>query len=375
MKTRKNTAIILSAVLVCGALTACGGSGSEPSVNQKDTILMTTFTVQEGTEPGDPVVQEESRTEAKTTKPTADQFPAGATLDAESGILILARKVTRADLEPYADDDAVKGIYAIEGTVFPEDCTNLFLDIEANTIDISLADTSAVTNMKSMFKRCQEAATIKLGNIDTSHVTTMESMFNNCTHLESLDLSGLDSGSVETLSYMFSNCRSLESIDLTGFNCPGAKYAQYMFSNCGALKTLDVSGMEMTKLMTMEGMFEDCASLKELDLSAWDTPSLGSLSGAFEYCRSLEKLDLSGISTANNMMLMNNIFRGCGELTTIIVSDKWVLAGDARLSDSPFKDCVKLVGGNGTAYDDSKDSPEYMRIDTPDAPGLFTAAE
>ena len=375
MKTRKNTAIILSAMLVCGALTACGGSESEPFVNPKDAIVTTIGTTPSLTEAEAPAEQVESLTAADAdAEPKEDQLSDGAAFAPATGILTLSGKVTREDLEPYADNEAVEAIYAAEGTVFPEDCTNLFLDLEAKTIDISQADTSAVTNMKSMFERCQEAAEIKLGNIDTSHVTTMESMFNNCTHLESLDLSGLDSGSVETLSNMFSNCWSLESIDLTGFNCPGAKYAKYMFSNCGALKTLDVSGMEMTKLMTMEGMFEDCASLKELDLSAWNTPSLGSMFGAFEYCRSLEKLDLSGISTANNTMLMNNIFRGCGELTTIIVSDKWVLAGDARLSDSPFKDCVKLVGGNGTAYDDSKDSPEYMRIDTPDAPGLFTAA-
>lgn len=350
MKKKMMTAAFLAALL----LTACGSTGTVDSIAEN----------------GDTPVESQT-----ADKPTADHHSECATLDPTTGILTLSGKVTQADLEPYSDNEEVKTIYAMEGTVFPEDCSKLFYDfLDVETIDISQADTSAATNMAYMFASCMDATEIKLGNIDTSHVTTMDYMFWECRDVLSLDLSGLDSSSVETLDYMFSSCWSVQNINLTGFSCPNAKSAKYMFEDCGSLPELDVSGMDMSNLVTMESMFEDCASLKELDLSAWNTPNLGSMFRTFNCCRSLQKLDLSGLSTEKCIMLMNDIFNGCEELTTIIVSDKWVLEGDARLSKDPFLGCVKLVGGNGTVYDESKNSPEFMRIDTPEAPGLFTAA-
>ena len=132
MKTRKNTAIILSAMLVCGALTACGGSESEPFVNPKDAIVTTIGTTPSLTEAEAPAEQVESLTAADAdAEPKEDQLSDGAAFAPATGILTLSGKVTREDLEPYADNEAVEAIYAAEGTVFPEDCTNLFLDLEA----------------------------------------------------------------------------------------------------------------------------------------------------------------------------------------------------------------------------------------------------
>lgn len=54
------------------------------------------------------------------------------------------------------------------------------LDILANV------DTSAVTNMSSMFKNCQSLTSLDLSSFDTSAVTNMGSMFNYCQKLTSL---------------------------------------------------------------------------------------------------------------------------------------------------------------------------------------------
>ena len=61
--------------------------------------------------------------------------------------------------------------------------------------------------------------------VDTSY------MFNKCSSLESIDLSLFNTTNVTNMSIMFYHCSSLESIDLSSFNTTNVKDMSYMTYN------------------------------------------------------------------------------------------------------------------------------------------------
>jgi len=82
------------------------------------------------------------------------------------------------------------------------------------------------------------------------------------------------------------------------------------------------------------------------------------------------ELDLGKFDT-KNVKNVNNMFYCCNELEVIYVSDKFNLSNVTN-SIGMFYNCSKLVGGNGTTYDSSKEDKTYARIDKENEPGYFT---
>ena len=72
-------------------------------------------------------------------------------------------------------------------------------------------DTSAVTDMRSMFYGCN-LSTLDLSSFDTSAVTDMNNMFKYCERLTALDLSSFDTSAVNFMDGMFYNCNNLTTI-------------------------------------------------------------------------------------------------------------------------------------------------------------------
>lgn len=157
-----------------------------------------------------------------------------------------------------------------------------------------------------------------LSFLDTSNVTNMTNMFNGCNSLINLDLSNFDTSNVTTMPYMFSRCNNLINL----------KFGNFSTSN----------------VTDMGGMFYNCNSLTNLDLSSFDT---------------------------SDVKYMSYMFYQCNNIKTIYVSDKFVTT---KVTDSlgMFENTLNLVGGNGTAYNNSNKNHTYARIDTPETPGYFT---
>ena len=84
----------------------------------------------------------------------------------------------------------------------------------------------------------------------------------------------------------------------------------------------------------------------------------------------MTKLDLSGFDTSE-VENMRDLFSGCSELVTVIVSDKWN-TDNVEVSENMFDECTKLAGGSGTVFDKEHTDAEYARIDTKETPGYFT---
>ncbi len=119
-------------------------------------------------------------------------------------------------------------------------------------------DTSAVTNMGSMFYNCTSLQSIP--QLDTSAVTNMGSMFQNCTSLQSIPQ--LDTSAVTNMGIMFYNCTSLQSIpqlDTSAVTNMGS-----MFYNCTSLQS--IPQLDTSAVANMGSMFQNCTSLRECKL-------------------------------------------------------------------------------------------------------------
>ena len=184
------------------------------------------------------------------------------------------------------------------------------------------------TSMEGWFSGFESMKEIKnLNYLNTSEVTNMSTLFNDCKGLTSIDISSWDTRKVTDMSQMFSYCDNLKSINFQGVNTEQVKNMNYMFIESKALTSLDLTGFDTKNVEQVQAMFE-----------------------------------------------------GCSELTTIYCNEDWNTNTNltSYLSHyNLFKDCSKLVGGNGTKYVASKVDKTYACPDDPDngKPGYFTKKE
>ena len=128
-----------------------------------------------------------------------------------------------------------KKIYA------PKSAYKLFDNLsKLTTLDMSIFDTSNVTNMGLMFRSCSALTSLDVSNFDTSKVTGMSQMFHDCSALTSLDVRGFDTSKVTKMGYMFQNCSALTSLDLSSFNMAKVTYSVDMlnFGTSNKIQTL-----------------------------------------------------------------------------------------------------------------------------------------
>ena len=229
-----------------------------------------------------------------------------ATFDESTGVLTLHGNVVKEDVR-YWQGVPIDKVVCAEGTVFPEDGSNMFYDCRTKEFDLSNADTSKVTDMSHMFDWCH-AESLDLRNFDTSKVTDMSFMFERCQFLDSLDLSSFDTSKVTNMSHMFDCCYSLESLDLRNFDTSKVTDMSHMFDCCHA-ESLDLRNFDTSKVTDMSDMFSGCQA-ESLDLRNFDTSNVTDMSFMFYDCEKLESLNLSSFDTSN-VTYMSFMFRGC----------------------------------------------------------------
>ena len=275
-------------------------------------------------------------------------------------------------------------------------CTNL------TNLDISNFNTSNVMYMSYMFRDCNKLTSLDLSHFDTTKTNSFDFMFQGCKNLEclnisnfklknnirdlfancyslnELNLSGVTATNITNMQDTFWNCRSLKSLDLNDWDVQNLTTTHQTFSNCTALETLNISNWKTSdKLTRMHGMFYSCSSLKQLDLSNLDTTGVENADFMFYKCESLTELDISNFNTSN-MKSMWLMFWLCSGLTKIYVSEfnaetntGWTTTAVTK-SEGMFRGCTKLVGGNGTTYNNNITDKTYAVIDTATTPGYLT---
>ena len=148
-----------------------------------------------------------------------------STLYLKGSIVNQVKSEKRSDgvkLPEGVEKESVLHVVVDESAVFPENCMGLFGNIaNVESIDLTGADTSNVTNMAKMFAPTWLADVAKLTplksiyfseDFDTSKVTDMHGMFTKQDSLTELDLSSFDTSNVKDMKEMFILCTTLKRI-------------------------------------------------------------------------------------------------------------------------------------------------------------------
>ena len=131
-------------------------------------------------------------------------------------------------------------------------------------------DTSAVTDMRSMFNRTELMATLDVGTYDTTNVTDMSFMFYNTKLLTTLNVDNFVTTGVSNMEGMFSGMYAVESLNVSNFVTTGVSNMSSMFSNCKAVTSLDLSNFSTGSVSNMGWLFYGTLAMSALDLSGWD---------------------------------------------------------------------------------------------------------
>ena len=157
-------------------------------------------------------------------------------------------RVRTSDGQPPIKDEAAPATYEtatlVTGTTDVYDVYKSGTDFEGlltlsyNVTEVLGANTTGITNMKSMFSNCDSLTSVQLFN--TSSVTTMQNMFSRCSSLTSVPL--FDTSSVTNMNNMFGSCTRVESGALALYNqassqaTPPSKHTR-TFYYCGSNTT------------------------------------------------------------------------------------------------------------------------------------------
>ena len=239
------------------------------------------------------------------------------------------------------------------------------------SLDVSEFDTSNVTDMSNMFRGCSKLTSLDVSKFDTSKVTDMNNMFRGCSKLTTLDVSNFDTSKVTNMSSMF-NGYKWTNLDISNFDTSKVTDMNWMF-NGYSWNVLDVSNFDTKNVTDMNSMFYNCNKITNLDVSNFDTSKVEDAHGMFNWCSNIEELDLTLFNTMN-VTNMDNMFNGCSKLTTIYVSNSFVLNNVISSTDM-FRNNKKLVWWNGTQYTWTHVTWEYAVIDTEEHPWYFTAKD
>ena len=109
----------------------------------------------------------------------------------------------------------------------------------------------------------------------------------------------------------------------------------------------------------MYSMFFDCEALTSLDLRSFNTSNVTDMYGMFGYCEALKTINLYSFDVAPATDI-TGMFYYCEELTTIYCTKDW---SNNTSSAFMFDGCTKLVGENGTEYNDANITAAYACLD------------
>ena len=126
------------------------------------------------------------------------------------------------------------------------------------------------------------------------------------------------------MAYMFAGCAKLDAVDFASLATGNVNDMQYMFSGCARMTSFYVPNFNVTRVSNMTAMFQGCTLATAVVANHWE-------------------LNLGGSVNTTNM------FSGDSQLVTIFVGDGWD-ATRLGASTGMFAGCVKLVGGDGTAF-------------------------
>lgn len=175
-------------------------------------------------------------------------------------------------------------------------------------------------------------------------------------------------------------------ITRAAFDTSFADYAptsmRYWFYGLSDLSFIDFTNLNSSKITDLRGTFAYTALKSNTDFTVLDTSMVTDWNGTFMGMTKLDEIDFSGMDFSATLY-MNHMFDDCTSLKTIFVDENTKLPNiDLHETfagiETVFTNCVNLVGGNGTTYDETRVNRTFFRLDGgPDSenPGYLTAID
>ncbi len=240
-------------------------------------------------------------------------------------------------------------------------------------LDLSTFNTQEVTNMTNMFSGCTSLTSLDLSGWNTKKVLRMNGMFASCSALTALDVKHFDTQNVTDLGRMFYNCKNLPKVTINTWNTQKVTTMKELFAGCSKMTSVNMQGMNMRKVKDMSLMFSGCSSLETVFLLDCETFAATDMNHMFSGCTSLTRLVLNSFDTYS-VTDMSYMFANCTNLETINTGEFWDTESVSN-SEGMFENCEKLVGAQGTVYNDGYTDKDYARLDGGGAaPGYLSGA-
>lgn len=109
---------------------------------------------------------------------------------------------------------------------------------------------------KELFASLSSLRSVDLSMADTSRVTDFGRFFYGCTSLEEADISSFDMGNAVSLRSMFMNCYKLKRVDLGTAKGAGILDTGFMFAGTGELASVDMRGWDLSSVICSTAMFQ-----------------------------------------------------------------------------------------------------------------------
>jgi surface protein len=164
------------------------------------------------------------------------------------------------------------------------------------TLNLSHANMSNVTNMKGAFSYDSNLKILDLSYADMSSVTDMYDFCYNNQKLESFDMSYAKTDSVQDFRYVFKYCYVLSDLNLTGISFESLQKIGYTFYFCHALTSLDLSMFTTPNLLEIDNVIRECNNLEEVNLSNWGSDVLTRIDSVFAYNPVLKKITMDNFN-------------------------------------------------------------------------------
>ncbi|MBE6158788.1 MAG: BspA family leucine-rich repeat surface protein [Firmicutes bacterium] len=284
-----------------------------------------------------------------------DQYPAAGITTS-----VISSSNSNEEVLAWFDTDTIY-IHATGKIFFNENSSLTFLGFgNVEDIDLSLFDTSKVTNMGDMFYGMSSLTNLDLSNFDTSKVMIMSGMFVGMSSLTNIDLSNFDTSNVTHMSGMFSRMSGLTNLDVSNFDTSNVTDMGRIFEKMSGLINLDISNFNTSKVTDMNGMFYEMSSLTNLDVSTFDTSNVTDMRWMFYEMSSLTSLDVSNFNTSK-VTDMYCMFYGMSGLTSLDISN----FNTSNVTDMSgmFSEMSGLTNLNVSGFDTSNVMNMYRMFD------------
>ena len=208
-------------------------------------------------------------------------------------------------------------------------------------IGLSTWNTKNITNMSSMFKGCSKLTKLNLDNFNMSKVTTIESMFSGCSALTNIQMNGWDTSKITDINNIFKGCTALNTIQT--INWKVTDYTVNIFDRkVPTVKSIDVNGWDLSNVTTLENVFRGCNALTSvIGLNTWNTINITNMGYMFYGDKELTNIGDLGYWNTTNVLNMSDMFSGCNKLTSVDVLINWDIS-NVKNMDRMFADCKAI---------------------------------